>query len=898
MRYLLPAAFSLAIFAAITAGTPFGGDAATRQEPPLIEAPSIPGAGSDTFANELVVRFKPGVPRQVASALIAAYGGRIEKEHGRSKLRVVEVPADIDVASAVATLRRSPFVAEANVSYRVRALETPNDTNYSFQWHLQNTNGGLRAEAAWDGATNRGTGVVVAIIDTGVAYENFTGPGGLGTQIFEQAPDLAATTFVAPWDIANNDAHPNDDNGHGTHVAGTIAQNTNNGYGVAGVAGNASIMPIKVLTYDGSGQDADLMEAIYYAVDNGADVINMSLGVTGAGAPDGSGNVCTEIVGLAAALDYAESHGVAVVAAAGNDGGIVTCPAAYPSVIAVGATRFDGNVTAYSNRGATLDVTAPGGDTNVDQNGDGWSDGVVQETFCDDYFILLLIGRYDEFCNVFYQGTSMASPHVAGTVALLLGENGAVTPAQIRTLLTSTARDRGAPGYDNIYGWGAVDAAAAVGALGGIPTTPTQTPGGDTATPTPTRTATFTATPTATRTPTNTPTSTPTPLPAIHVGDLDGTVTGTSNWRGRVDVRVHNAAHGNVQGALVAFSYSGAVSGQTSCVTGNNGRCEVLSNLQPASATALTFAVTNVSKSGFSYGASANHDPDADSNGTTITITRGVTGTPPPTGTSTPSPTPTRTSTPTPAPGPMHSGDLDGSALGTGDWNAQAFVSVHSASHAAVSGVLVAFSYAGGSSGQTSCVTDGAGRCNVLAGLAPASAPSVTFTITNMSKSGSTYVPSSNHDPDGDSNGTTIVVTKPSTGTPVPTGTPTPTPTATPTPTPTPAAGPMHSGDLDGFVLGAGPWNAKVDVLVHSASEGPVSGVFVAFAYSGAVTGETSCVTTASGMCNVLSNQVPGSGSVTFTITNMTKGGFTYTAGANHDPDGDSTGTTITVTKP
>src|SRR4029077_14247160 len=114
---------------------------------------------------------------------------------------------------------------------------------------------------------------------------------------------------------------------------------------------------------------------------HGARVINMSLGFTGTGTPDVNGNYCTEVVGLKAALDYAQSNGVVVVAAAGNDGSpdTVNCPAAYPSVIAVGATRFDGNSPSYSNHGAPLDVSAPGGDPNVDQNGDGFSDGVLQE---------------------------------------------------------------------------------------------------------------------------------------------------------------------------------------------------------------------------------------------------------------------------------------------------------------------------------------------------------------------------------------------------------------------------------------------------------------------------------------------------------------------------------------
>ncbi|MGB2696085.1 MAG: S8 family serine peptidase, partial [Dehalococcoidia bacterium] len=357
-----------------------------------------------------------------------------------------------------------------------------------------------------------------------------TGPGGLSTQTFALAPDLAGKTFVAPYDFSNNDTHANDDNGHGTHAAGTIAQDTGNAYGVAGMARNATIMPVKVLAWDGTGYDNDLVEAIYYAVDNGADVINLSLEFSGTGLPNGSGDYCTEIVGLADALDYAYVHGVVVAAAAGNTGATtVSCPAAYPTVIAVGATRFDGQRPSYSNQGATLDVTAAGGDPTVDQNSDGFSDGVLQETYCNDYFTLLLSGVYNSFCDVFMSGTSMAAPHVAGLAALLLGEDSSLTPDEVRTYIETTARDRGAAGWDTAYGWGEIKAKAAVAALAAespkktpTPTpapkgtaTPTSTPNG---TPTPTKTPSPspTLTPTRTPTPTPTPTASPTPTPTVE----------------------------------------------------------------------------------------------------------------------------------------------------------------------------------------------------------------------------------------------------------------------------------------------------------------------------------------------------------------------------------------------
>ncbi|MBI1886074.1 MAG: S8 family serine peptidase [Chloroflexi bacterium] len=476
--------------------------------PPLAEASVLYDHPQPQFApGRLVVRFKEGASAQAIARLNAAHGASVAKVQPLSGLRRLSLPAGADLGRALVAYRRSPIVAEAGYNFIAHTTDAPNDTNYSYQWHMPNTVGGVWAEGAWDLAPARGQGVVVAVIDTGVAYEDYNGTLGNNQQTFKKAPDLASTPFVAPWDFANNDAHANDDNGHGSHVAGTISQDTNNAYGVAGVAYNSTIMPLKVLDYSGSGFDDDVVEAIYYAVNNGARVINMSLGIPGSGSPDAGGNVCTEIVGLKAALDYAYASGVVVVAASGNDGATtVSCPAAYPTVIAVGATRFDGQVTFYSNGGSALDMTAAGGDPNVDQNGDGYSDGVLQETFCYSSTFLLIFNLYGVFCDVFYSGTSMASPHVAGTAALLLGESPALSPDQVRSLLQSTARDRGAAGWDPSYGWGVLDANAAVFALKGPSSSPAPTP---TATPLPTPTPTPTATPTAT------PTPTPTPIPGL-----------------------------------------------------------------------------------------------------------------------------------------------------------------------------------------------------------------------------------------------------------------------------------------------------------------------------------------------------------------------------------------------
>ena len=444
---------------------------------PFIENTSVVSGPGDASPDELTVQFKPWVPGIAQTRLTAAVGASLVDSGPRSRTLRVKASDAAKAEKLLTALRANPLVAEAGLSHNASIISRPDDPQYPYQWHMRSAAGGSWADTAWDMATNHGADVTVAIIDTGVAYENYSGTLGNYPQTFIQAPDLAGATFVAPWDFANNDAHANDDHGHGTHVAGTIAQSTNNGYGMAGVAYGATIMPVKALDYAGGGTETGVIEAIYYAVDNGADVINMSLGFPGTGLPDANGDVCTEIVGLNAALQYAYDHDVVIVAAAGNDGGAVPlCPAAYPTVVSVAATRYDGGITSYSNRGA--DISAPGGEPTLDQNGDGFMDGVLQETFCYDGLIILLLNRYGSFCNVFNAGTSMASPHVAGTAALLLGEDPILTVDQVRDLLYSMARDNGTPGFDSTFGWGNLDAAAAVGSLLGVPVPqPTPMPG-------------------------------------------------------------------------------------------------------------------------------------------------------------------------------------------------------------------------------------------------------------------------------------------------------------------------------------------------------------------------------------------------------------------------------------
>jgi serine protease len=301
----------------------------------------------------------------------------------------------------------------------------PNDACYKYQWHMRQ----LGMPDAWK--RGNGKGVIVAVIDTGVT----------------KVGDLAETTFVPGYNFVSNNDNAADDHGHGTHVAGTIAQSTNNKLGVAGVAYGAAIMPIKVLSARGSGSVAGITQGIRWAADHGANVINMSLGGP------------TRMGSMASAVKYARDKGVVIVAAAGNDGrGRVGYPAAYPGVVAVASTQFDESTTFYSNWGKEIDVAAPGGNTRVDQNGDGKPDGVLQHT--------IVPGNTSQTDYLWFMGTSMASPHTAGVAALIMGA-GVKRPEAVEAILLGTARaPKGGSAtdgrVDDHYGAGIVDANAAL----------------------------------------------------------------------------------------------------------------------------------------------------------------------------------------------------------------------------------------------------------------------------------------------------------------------------------------------------------------------------------------------------------------------------------------------------
>ena len=324
-----------------------------------------------------------------------------------------------DPIAAVWDYRDRGVYAEPDLVRSISTISGGGDPLADYQWHFDLI--GVDANSS----EHKGFGATVAVVDTGVSL------GGEDTPVF----------MAAGFDFTQDIPSAEDDNGHGTHVAGTIAQATGNGFGVGGIAPDATILPVRVLDADGSGYASDVASGIVWAVDNGADVINLSLGSSSPSRAERR------------AIRYAVEHGVLVVAASGNDGGATGYPARYPEAVAVSAVGADGRVTSYSNVGG-IELAAPGGDTSVDRNGDGYGDGVLQETF---------VGG--EWGYWFYQGTSMAAPHVAGAAALLVGAG--ATPEEARDLLADSAVDTGRPGKDGRTGYGLIDAAAALEMVAG-----------------------------------------------------------------------------------------------------------------------------------------------------------------------------------------------------------------------------------------------------------------------------------------------------------------------------------------------------------------------------------------------------------------------------------------------
>src|SRR4051794_19318043 len=367
-------------------------------------------------------------------------------------------------------LRADHAVAWASPEYRAGiAQASHNDTGVAArsgtpggwanaQWDFDGEYG-INAPGAWEMAQRLGDpggrGVTVAVLDTGVAYAT--------RGKYKRTPELPATRLLPGYDFVDRDPRPNDANGHGTFIASTIAAQADNGYGMVGVAYNANILPVRVLDADGGGFSSPIAEGIRYAARKGAQVINVSIELF---TVKGNPMSVTAAPDIRAALRYARAKGSIVVSATGNSASPrVPTTHARSLLVQVGGTTERGCVAEYSNFGPGLDIVAPGGGQDAELPGDPRCNPQAESTRTISQVTFRESKPKKFLVPDDYEGTSMAAPHVTGIVALMLGAKvlGArPSPDAVAQRLERTARDLGAPGPDRYYGWGLVDAAAAM----------------------------------------------------------------------------------------------------------------------------------------------------------------------------------------------------------------------------------------------------------------------------------------------------------------------------------------------------------------------------------------------------------------------------------------------------
>ena len=399
--------------------------------------------------------------------------GQLEvRWHGQRFGAAVPLPRGLGVREAARALRRNPRVAYAVPNFIATASALPDDPGtapgragkpgnwVSKQWNFLacgslchpaaraarfQSRGGINAIGAWRHLTSAGhpgaSGVTVAVLDTGVAYRS--------SGRFRRSPDFSPAQFVTGRDVVDGDSRPTDENGHGTHIAGTIAERTDNGIGVTGLAYGAKLMPVRVLNELGRGQADDIARGIRFAARHGADVINLSFNFAcGAKVPD-----------VVASIAFAHRHGAVVVASVGNatSEACVSPPATAHHVIGVGGTTVAACLGGYSLKGREVDLVAPGGGSPLPSCHSNADRPIFQVTFKS--------GSPRHFgLPDYYVGTSMAAAHVAGAAAMVIA-SGVIgrrpSPGAVAARLETTARDLGTPGRDRSFGAGLIDAARA-----------------------------------------------------------------------------------------------------------------------------------------------------------------------------------------------------------------------------------------------------------------------------------------------------------------------------------------------------------------------------------------------------------------------------------------------------
>jgi thermitase len=720
-----------------------------------------PAANGIFVAGEIIVKFRPGVNVSAKADAHRQSGGTVKAEIVRTGLQLATVPRGAETA-AIARYRNNPNVLYAQPNF-VRSVPeplshapgseiVPGDYYFDEQWALHNTgqyfycipflddelclylakpNADIDAPEAW--ALSTGSSVAVAVIDTGIDYGH---------------PDLAGK-FIGGWDFVNDDGDPMDDHGHGTHVAGTIAALINNPTGdpaaeegVAGVAPNALILSYKVCTADGHCNDFAIAQAIDRAVTDGARVINMSLGGT------------EFSQAMFDAVQDAWAAGLVIVAGAGNDG--VTTPfypAAFPNVVAVGAFDEDHRRPSFSNYGNWVDISAPG---NVIMSTVPMSQCAATTTPGD-------IG-----CYTWNTGTSMATPHVSGAAALVWSRGDVVSNQQVVDILLNSADPRGVDAVrldswtvhgglnlHNAMSYGSSNLSPIADAGDDVTVVDGDGNGGEDVR-----------------------------LDGSGSSDPDGTIAnhewienGVSIGSGATPlIALANGTHTII---LQVMDNQGATDTDSVIITVN----PTAPNSPPVANAGADRAVTDNDGNG-TESVTLNGSGSSDSDGNIVsyvwrdeaativgtgvaasvslsagahTLTLQVTDNDGATATD------TVVVTVNPFVPSVHIGDLDGAAIGNkSSWSATVTVSVHNGSnHGGVSGATVTGTWSGAASGPGNCTTVPGGTCQLGLNNLRKRDASATFTVTEITVNGAIYASGQNHDLDGSSAGTTVVIAKP-----------------------------------------------------------------------------------------------------------------------------------------